>query len=364
MNTNTLKANRLYFIDFMEAAAIFFVIFYHVFSTSVDIRDYEHIGNYYLKSCLSVSIPLFLLANGGLLFSKKFQLKKHIVKMLRIIFLVCVWDVINVTVKMFVYQESLTFSEYIHKLWLFEPGWSNQLWYLMALFVLYAFFPLMKYTFDYGKKAFVFFAAIIFAVVFGNSFLNMLLRIGCTWTGRSVPFEETNFFNQFDPVRGLYSFTFAYFILGGFLFQKLDFIKERIKPIYALIGYFVSVGLLTIYGLMISVSTQNVWDTVSSAFSTIFVLVASLCIYRLSLLCSDSSESTVRKAIQKISQNSLGIYLFQSLLSDVCYTYYTKLPIAKNLPCDFIFAAVLLTVCCLLTSLCKKNLFLKSICTL
>lgn len=361
---NTSKKNRLYFIDFMEAAAIFSVIFYHVFSTSVDVRAYDHIGNYYIKSCLSVSIPLFLFAHGGLLFSKELQLKKHIIKMCSIVFLVCVWDVINVTVKMFVYQEPLTLSGYIHKLWRFESGWSNHLWYLMALFVLYTFFPLLKYAFDHGKKALIFFAVIIFAVVFGNSCLNMLLRIGCALIGRGVPIEETDFFNQFNPVRGLYSFTFAYFILGGFLFQKIDLLKEKVKPVYAVVGYLISILFLTLYGLMISVSAQSVWDTVSSGYSTVFVLAASLCIYRLSLLCSDSSESPVRKVIQKISQNSLGIYLFQSLLADVCYTYYIKLPVSGNLAGDFIFAVLLLAVCSLLTSLCRKVPYLRLICTL
>lgn len=361
---NIPKTNRFYFIDFMETVAIFSVIFYHVFSTSVDVRAYEHIGNYYIKSCLSISIPLFFLAHGGLLFNKEFQLKRHIIRMCHIVFLVCVWDVINVTVKMFVYQEPLTFSGYIHKLWLFESSWSNQLWYLMALFVLYTFFPLMKYAFNYEKKALFFFTAIIFAVVFGNSCMNMFLRIGCALTGHSIPIEETDFFNQFNPVRGLYSFTFAYFILGGILFQRIDFFKEKVKSVYAVISYLISILFLTLYGLMISVSAQSVWDTVSSGFSTVFVLVASLCIYRLSLLCADSSESFVRKVIQKISQNSLGIYLFQSLLADVCYTYYLKLSVSENLAGDFIFAILLLAVCYLLTSLCRKIPYLRLICTL
>ena len=47
---NIPKTNRFYFIDFIETVAIFSVIFYHVFSTSVDVREYEHIGNYYIKS--------------------------------------------------------------------------------------------------------------------------------------------------------------------------------------------------------------------------------------------------------------------------------------------------------------------------
>lgn len=361
---NKEKTNRIYFIDTLEAIAIFFVIFYHVFSTSVDVRSYDHIGSYYIKSCLCVSIPLFLLTNGGLLFNKKFSLKKHILKMCRLVFLVCIWDVINVTVKMFVYQEALSFTEYIHKLWRFESGWSNQLWFLMALFVLYSFFPLLKYTYDYGKKAFLFFFIIIFAAVFGNSFLNMIMRIGLVIAGRSVPLEEINFLNQFDPVRGLYAYTFAYFILGAFLFQKIDIIKEKVKPVYAVIGYLISITFLTLYGVMISVETQSVWDTVSSAFSTIFALAASICVYRLSLLCSDSSKSSVRKVIQKISQNSLGIYLFQSLLADVCYTYYIKLPVSQNLLGDLIFAASLLGICCLMTSLCKKVPYLRAICIL
>lgn len=358
------KTRRMYYIDILEAAAIFCVIFYHVFSTSVDVREYQHIGAYYIKSCLCISIPLFLVANGGLLFSKEFQLKKHIRKMFHLIFLVCFWDIFNVTVKMFAYHEPLSVSEYIHKLWNFESGWSNQLWYLMALFVLYVFFPLLKCAFDRDKKIFYFFTVIIFIVVFGNSVLNMLLQIGYVLIGRSAPFDAKDFLNQFNPVRGLYAYTFAYFILGSFLIPHVDAIKEKIKPLFAIAGYLLSIALLTFYGVVISANAQEVWDTVSAAFPTVFVLAATFCFFRLSLLCSETSESRIRSIIQTISQNSLGIYLFQSMLADICFTYYRTLPIAGNIIGDFVFALFLLAVCSVLTSLFKEIPYVKYICTL
>lgn len=358
------NSRRLYFVDTLETICIFCVIFYHAFSTSVDVRSYDRIVEYYIKSCLSISIPLFFTVNGGLLLNKELNLTKHIFKMIHLIFLVCIWDVINVTIKMFVYHKTLSWAEILKKLWYFEPGWSNQLWYLMALFVIYAFFPLLKSSYDHTKKTFLFFSVIVFAVVFGNSLLNMILSTTCIIIDFPVSSEEINFFNQFNPLRGLYGYTFAYFILGGFLFSKIDILQKKLKPIYAAAGYVVSIGFLTTYGIIISVKTQEVWDTVSSSFSTVFVLAAALCVFRLSLLCSNSSESRIRKIIENISRNSLGIYLFQSLLADVCYTYYIKLPVSQNLLGDLIFSLCLFILCNLLTSLCKKVPYLKFVCTL
>lgn len=360
---NTIKSTRIYFIDILKAIAIFFVIFYHCFSTSVDVRAYGHIGSYFVKSCLSVSIPLFLMVNGGLLFNKEFSLEKHVRKMVHLVFLVCFWDLLNVTLKMLAYGESLSVSEYIRKLWFFESGWSNHLWYLMALFVLYVFFPLFKCAYDCQKKSLVFFGIIALAVVFGNSFLNMLLQIGSALLHRPVPVTETNFFNQFNPLRGLYGYTFVYFLLGGFLFPMSGNLRRKIKPLYPILVFLVSIGLLTGYGLFLSVSAQEVWDTVSEGFSSVFVLAASLSVFSLSLYSADTSQSRIRRLIQQISQNSLGIYLFQSLLTDILSPYYRKLPVSGNLLGDLVFSLGILFLCSLFTTWCRKLPYVKAVCS-
>lgn len=361
---NKLNTARMYHIDILKFIAIFCVIFYHCFSTSVDIRSYEHLGAYFVKSLLSVCIPLFLIVNGGLLFQKKFHLKKHFTKMVRLIFLVFIWDLINVTAKMFVYEEHLTLAEYLHKLWFFEPGWSNQLWYLMALFVLYTFFPLFKCTFDYSKKYLQYFTFIVLIIIFGNSTLNMIIRIGLIFLHKSVCLADYDFFNQFNPLRGLYGYTFAYFLLGAFLFPLTTKIRQKMKPVYSIIGLLLSVLFLTIYGLMISVSSQEVWDTVSAGYSSVFVLTATIFIFCLSIHKSDNSHSRIRRIIQSVSENSLGIYLFQSLLTDIVNITYRKLPISGNILSDCLLSIILLITCNLLTILFKKIPYVKYLCIL
>lgn len=358
-----MKTNRIYFIDILKTAAIFCVIFYHCFSTSVDVRNYEHIGNYFVKSCLSVSIPLFLIVNGGLLFNKEFSLMKHIRKMSRLFFLVCFWDLLNVTIKMFAYGKVLSVSEFIHKLWFFESGWSNQLWYLMALFVLYAFFPLFKCTYEYHKKSLLFFSAVCIIAVFGNSFLNMLLQTGRILFWGTASSGETDFFNQFNPLRGVYGFTFVYFLLGAFLLPMAETLRRKIKPVYSVLICLLSVGLLTAYGVILSVHTGVVWDTVSDGFSSIFVLAASISVFILSLYSNGASKSPIRRLIQQISQNSLGIYLLQSLLADILFTYYTDLPVSGSILGDLIISLCLLFVCNLLTLCCKKIPYVRAICS-
>lgn len=358
------NASRIYHIDILKFIAIFSVIFYHCFSTSVDVRSYDHLGAYFIKSLLSVCIPLFLTVNGGLLFQKNFCLEKHFMKMVRLVFLVFIWDLINVTAKMFVYGEQLSPAEYLHKLWYFEPGWSNQLWYLMALFVLYVFFPIFKCTYDYSKKNLRYFMFIVLIIIFGNSTLNMIARIGLIFFHKSVHLTDYDFFNQFNPLRGLYGYTFAYFLLGAFLFPFAKKIRQKMNPIYSIIGFFLSVLFLAIYGLMISVSSQEVWDTVSAGYSSVFVLTATIFIFSLSLHSSDNSQSKTRKIIQSVSENSLGIYLFQSLLTDIVNIPYRKSPISGNIVSDCILSIILLMICYLLTIFSKKIPYIKYLCML
>lgn len=77
------NSKRLTYIDLLESIAIFFVLLYHSRLYATDFLSDSSISNYisyFSTTILSTCVPLFFFANGYLLFSKPFVLKKHIFK--------------------------------------------------------------------------------------------------------------------------------------------------------------------------------------------------------------------------------------------------------------------------------------------
>lgn len=355
MSSETIKS-RLHFADLLKSIAIFMVMFYHCFTSPIlgTSKSFIYFGNYLIKSFLCISIPLFFLVNGGLLFNKSLSLKKHIIKMLRIVVLVLIWDVLNVSTKSLFFHQPLSISDYLKKLWHFEAGWSNHLWFLMALFVLYIFFPLMKSAYDSNKKYLLFFGVIVSLIVLGNSTANLLFSLGSVLLGKPLPENSLNIFNQFNPISGLYDFTFLYFILGAFLFANASSLKKAFKKYILVFILISSIFLLAIYGFTLSENSAVAWDPVWGGFSTIFALIAIICTYLLSLSYKFDNSRRFCQLIQIISDCSLGIYLMQSIFTDLCRPYYVKLPISQTLFGDFSFTVILFLLCTLLTLILKK----------
>ena len=107
-----IKNKRFYAIDLLESIAIFFVVFYH--ST---LFDYNFLNNssfifyvrYFLRAILSTCVPLFFFANGFLLFNKSFSLKKHLLKMVRLLIQFLVWSIITTLFLFVAKEESFSF---------------------------------------------------------------------------------------------------------------------------------------------------------------------------------------------------------------------------------------------------------------
>lgn len=360
--------SRIFYVDFLKAVALFCVIFYHCFTASVDVTQNNPVNflNYFIKSCICICIPVFFLINGGLLFSKKLILKKHMHKMVSLIFLTAAWDILDVTLKMLLLYQPLTVKEYLRKLWFFEPGWSNQLWFLMALFVVYAFFPLFKSAYDHSRTSLLFLGILTAVIVLGNSTAELFLRATALFVPISLPQSSPDFFNQFNPIRGLYGYTILYFLLGGLLLPYADTLRNKFRShkSAAVIGFLLSVLLLTLYGCLATRQNGTIWDTVWDGFSSIFTLSATFFFFVLALNCPSQAKSRIQRCIQELSKKSLGIYLVQNLILDLLHPLYTKLPFSSCILQNVLLATVLMGLCYFLTSLLARIPYLRKLVTL
>lgn len=177
----SLQTDRQYYIDLVESIAIFFVLSYH--GTNYDynfLQDSESVLfyiRYFVRTILSCCVPLFFFANGYLLFNRDFYLKKHIEKMIRLTLLTIIWGIIDLFVLMFIKNEFLSLKDFVKGVWGWKQGWINHLWYMQALIVIYALFPLLKIAFDKRKDIFAFFIVIAAIMTFGNKAINSIASI-------------------------------------------------------------------------------------------------------------------------------------------------------------------------------------------
>lgn len=83
-----------------------------------------------------------------------------------------------------------------------------------ALICIYILFPMLKTSYDVNKKIFFCFIVVCAAMTLGNDFLNMIVTY-LSWKYRDTHYiYQENWFNMFNPFRGIYAFLLYTFVLG------------------------------------------------------------------------------------------------------------------------------------------------------
>ena len=290
MRSNALGSTRFGNIDLMEAIGIFFVIIYHSQLINADFLNNPSeftYANYMSCAMLSTCVPLFLFANGFLLIGQELDIKKHVIKILKLIVLTFVWGAINIVCMMAIHGEWLTIREFIKTLWGWKDGWLHHMWYMGALICVYMIFPLIKAAFDHNRKAFNFFVIICFIFTFGNKLLCMLATIVSHFLFGTEFYVAFNFFNMFNPLRNLYGFSFSYFLLGCCMRGRLEYTDSWLKrnkwvnTATLIVIILVSCLLSGAWGIFCSRMTGEIWDLVMESYDTVFTVICTLAIYLL-----------------------------------------------------------------------------------
>lgn len=164
-----MKKERIAYIDFIEFIAVFLVVFCHYTETA----GTTVVDNIALQFTTTIAVPLFFMANGALLFSQKFNWKKHLVKIVMLFVSTAVWKLLTLVV---VY---LDMGYHFHDLtvsYVFQgicggnfsdpPVPVEHFWFMYELIGIYLLFPLLKGCYDAGRKdILIYIAAICFFFV-------------------------------------------------------------------------------------------------------------------------------------------------------------------------------------------------------
>ena len=334
------SAGRYTHIDLLECLGIFFVVFVHGTTYPYDYITTPSASAYlatFLRALLSCCVPLFFFANGYLLFGKPLDLKKHMKRLLRMVFLCFFWGSLLLLILQPIYGRYLTPKEFWTMLTNWEIDWINHLWYMGALVCIHVFFPLLKQAYDSNKKVFYYFVAICAILSFGNTFISMTRTVlGRVFLGERAAYYGINYFNMFNPFQDLKGYPFVYFCTGGICFS----LEERIRAIPAgKRNLIAAIGLmLCCLGLgAICIYYSRVWkftfDVIWGGFDTVFTFGIVIFVYVLSLNWKKDLP-----LIRLISSNTLGIYLLHVVPNWTVLPHIIHNPLFRNVPASFLYS--------------------------
>lgn len=361
-----IRKKRYDYIDLLEFIAIFFVIIYHATNYAYNFIDGTNSAilyiRYFFRTILSTCVPLFFFANGFLLLNQEFNLKKHIVKSVRLVLISFIWGAIDIFLLSCIKNTPFSIKEYINAIWTWKYGWINHLWYMGALICIYVLFPLIKCVYDNQKKVFYYFIIITMIFTFGNKALNLISSIFTyIFWGRNE-LISINWFNNFNPYREIYGYAFVYFCTGGLIKNYINFIscKKKIINLFCVISLISSMLCLFVVGIIISRICGKMWDVVWNGYDTIFTFINVVSIFILTTNYNGNNQY-IKRLIVLVSTNTLGIYLIHVVYIHALRLYVEKISFLCNILGNIIFAIIVLILSLITTILIKKIPLLKNI---
>lgn len=353
---------RLTYIDLLESIAIFFVLLYHSKLYSTDFLSNNSTINYisyFFTTILSTCVPLFFFANGYLLFSKPFCLKKHIYKIIRIIVLVFIWAVLLIISYMLIADTPISIKEITLNILNLDFNWSmNLFWYLGALICIYILFPVLKIAFDSNKKIFVFFTVACAILTFGFVLVNEILSFVGVVSHHLISINYPAI-TMFNPFRGSYGYSFVYFCVGGLMYfyrDKILSISKLKRNLFSIIGIFISCICLFLVGIFYSKLQGEMYDVVWYGYDTIFTFMNTIFIF---ILCLNYNKD--HKFIRTISCNTLGIYFIHCFFIRLAKPYIETVDLFCNIPMNLLYSFAILCVSLAVILIIRKIPILKKL---
>lgn len=314
---------RYAYIDLIKTIAIIMVIILHSGLLKTDfimLKSAKSAVQFAIRIILE-GVPLFVMVNGFLLLHKdKFELKKHLKKVLKIFILLILWSIIYIVIKTILMKEQLS----IGLVWKnvlttdINNKYTGILWFLQNLIMLYLIYPILKYLYDNNKKLYNYLFVIIIISTVGINFVNMLIDIIIKISNFEQLRLLTSYIKKFNILSNNQFLMF--FMFGGYLYEKKDRFTENNKKIkYTIIGL-ISWMLSFIYAYIMSKINNKTYSN-SFNYDSIFMIFIMLGIFAITNFYIDKGRF-YNKMITSISKNSLGIYLIHNIIINIINVHF------------------------------------------
>lgn len=304
-------------LDLLKSLAIFFVITYHTecgayvqYGLGLYPHSISMLASYCLLGVMSTCVPLFFLVNGALLFNRPFRLRRHLRRIIAAIVLTIIWSIITQLALMSMgTTEPLSLIDIVRNTVALKSGVNNHLWFMFALIVLYCLFPLLKLAYDRSVPIFITFLVIAAISTFGVTlFQNIVDVTQMILTGNAGAQCVVDPLGDLNPLRGLYGWSFVYFMLGGLMASKdhQEHLRSPKCRRLALAVLLLSLLAYFLFNLMFVYRGTALTDIVFGGYGNCWVLLMTCSLYV--LLEPVSVPPVAAGIVTFIGRNTLGLY--------------------------------------------------------
>lgn len=321
METLPLQTNRrVAGLDLLKAIAILLVVFIHdndIFIDFLSKPDALTFANYGLYSLVALCVPVLFCVNGALVMNKPFDAGRFFRKTVKIALLTVIWGVITLAAMMLLHGDSFSIGGFLYDLWYWKQDYINHLWFLQTLVMIYLFLLVLIPAWQARTSGFRIFLLCLLVLTAGNALLLAGANVVQSLAEIEVIQGQFNFFNEFNPFTGNFGYSFAYVLLGGWLFANRErFETARWKRIGAA-AFFGAMLLLVAYGLLISVGrgTRYIFGTID--YGSIFAFFATSSLFI--LLLGYRGGGWFGRVIALVGKNTMAVYLIHRMASFVIW---------------------------------------------
>lgn len=311
MKVKTKQDNRLTYIDYLETIAMFCVVCCHYYT----VMGKGVSANMYMLLVKCFGVPIFLLANGALMFQRQFSLSKHLKKTGMLIVTTAAWKVVYLLIQYIRLPAGDSIWK-IGNLWNYFCGGNlsnpyvpaEHFWYMYALIGVYLVFPLFASIYKEKKTYYFYLILLLF-------FIPVITEIDAfiaTMTNTSI---------SFSVIRSAY-FPFAqagyyllFFLLGPLLHQYFYKSDEKKKHRKIAVGTAIVGAVL----LMVEYYVQNgtlggVYQPLQGDYQRLATLLMASGVYSL-FATFDWKETKIDSIMKFISVRTIGIYAAHMMLA-------------------------------------------------
>lgn len=342
-------------IDLLKSFAIFCVIIIHCYGLELDFWNGGSVikyVNYFFRTLMSSSVPIFYLCSGYLLFSKEVNIKKHLGKTLHYLVITYVWAVLTIVIFMQMRNLIIPIGEIINIIREWRLGLINHLWYMGPFVCCYFVFPILKYAVDRKREILIYFVILVGFFTILNQFLDM---VACVENDNAW----LQSFGMFEPFGEGYDWVYVYFGLGGVLYLYKEEINEwmlRRKQmcfIASILTIIVSCIALWACGVFLTLKTGLHWDVVFNGYNSVFTLVMVFAMYSVSTHYQ-AKNKCIAWLVKCIGTKTLGIYFVHMLFIYASESFLAKTAMNADNILIYLYALMILVISTITTVVIQK----------
>ena len=312
-----LVSKRRLDIDILRIVGILFVVMYHYGSLSGLGGKWM---SAYIGAFLSCCVPIFFFVSGVLHARRSQTWSSGFSKAVKLLVLTVLWSMALWIVISLQRGSQIAFNLWVAGILTFQQGYTNIFWFLPAMAIVYMLAPIFSVVRDGHRDTFR--AMVIGAclAVFALDFLQRGGYIAGLYFETDIFNKAIYFLNQFNPLRGIYGYSIAYFLVGMYI-GGLDYRPKTARfGVISLLLCIVSPIGLAMYKVMFDKLTNGNYDPVFGGYSCISTLTVSL-YYLVGILTDRLPDcGRVSGAIKFLGANAFAVYLLHMFVRPLITT--------------------------------------------